>query len=579
MELFGFEIARKKDQLDLVSFAPKETDDGAMVVTAGGTYGTYLDMEGSAKTEAELVVKYREMALQPECEKAIDEVTNEAIVKEGTEEIVTLNLDDIKEINDKIKKIINEEFSNITRMLNFNNYGYEIFRRWYVDGRVYYHIMIDENDPERGIQELRYIDPRKIRKVRLLSRERKGKVYINRNTAEFYVYNEKGFKATASTGMDNQGLRISTDAILHCTSGLMDKDGKLVLSYLHKAIKPLNQLRILEDATVIYRISRAPERRVFYIDVGQMPKMKAEQHMRDMMQKHKNRLIYDASTGDVRDDRKFMTMLEDYWLPRREGQNGTEITTLPSGQNLGKMEDVEYFEKKLYRSLNVPISRINPETSGFSLGRSGEITRDELSFQKFIDRLRLRFSNLLLNALEKQLILKKVFAQDDWDQIKDKIHFDYARDNYFAELKDSEILTNRLNVLQLVQPFLGMFYSQEWVKRNVLMQSDNDIEEIQKQMEEDQKIQQKQMADQANAMAAQGLGPDGQPLQQQPDQQQGAAGLPDQSQQPQPDDQSAPPPQETKAQIVQGKSGPFTRRMPTKKAKGNEDNLPSNFNL
>lgn len=568
MELFGFEITRKKDELELVSFSPKETDDGALVVTAGGTYGTYLDMEGAAKTEAELVVKYREMALQPECEKAIDEVTNEAIVKEGDEEIVTLNLEDITEFNDKVKKIIQDEFDTVTRLLNFNNFGYEIFRRWYVDGRLYYHIMIDENSPEKGIQELRYIDPRKIRKVRLLTRERKGKVFVNRNTAEFYVYNEKGFKATGSTGLDNQGLRISSDTILHCTSGLMDKDGKLVLSYLHKAIKPLNQLRILEDATVIYRISRAPERRVFYIDVGQMPKMKAEQHIRDMMTKHKNRLIYDANSGDVRDDRKFMTMLEDYWLPRREGQNGTEITTLPAGQNLGKLEDVEYFEKKLYRSLNVPISRINPDQTGFNLGRSSEITRDELSFQKFIDRLRLRFSNLLLTALGKQLVLKKILAESDWEQVKDKIHFDYARDNYFAELKDSELLMNRLSTLQQIQPFLGMFYSQEYVKKNVLYQTDEDIEEMQKQMDAEEQM-----------MAAKGMMPDGSPMQLPPpgDESQDLNAA-------QQDDtdggEEAPPeaPRETKDQIVQGKTGPFVRKMPVKKKQATDD-LPNNFIL
>ena len=571
MEIFGFEIARKKDQLDLVSFAPKETDDGAMVVTAGGTYGTYLDMEGSAKTEAELVVKYREMALQPELEKALDEVTNEAIVKEGTEQIVTLNLDDCKDLSDKIKELINDEFESITRLLNFNNFGYEIFRRWYIDGRLYYHVMIDENDPERGIQELRYIDPRKIRKVRLLNRERKGKAFVNRNVAEFYVYNEKGFKATSSTGMDNQGLRISPDSILHCTSGLMDKDGKMVLSYLHKAIKPLNQLRILEDATVIYRISRAPERRVFYIDVGQMPKMKAEQHMRDMMSKHKNRLIYDATTGDVRDDRKFMTMIEDYWLPRREGQNGTEITTLPAGQNLGEMADVEYFQKKLYDSLNVPLSRLHTEQSSFNLGRTSEITRDELSFQKFIGRLRLRFSALLLGALEKQLVLKKIFSQDDWNEIKDLIHFDYARDNYFAELKDTEILMNRLATLQQIQPYLGMFYSQEWVKRNVLFQTDNDIEEMQKQMDAE-----------AKEMAAKGLNPDGTPMQMPMD----AGGAPDQGQPTDGQDQpyAAPdqqpeepqPKKEVQGQIVQGKSGPYVRKMPVKRG---SDDLPSNFNL
>lgn len=559
-ELFGYEIIRKKtEQQEAVSFTPKETDDGAMVITAGGTFGTYLDMEGSAKTEAELVVKYREMALQPECEKAIDEVTNEAIVKEGDDQIVTINLDDVTELSDKIKKLISDEFSHISRLLNFNNFGYEIFRRWYIDGRLYYHVIIDENNPEKGIQELRYIDPRKIRKVRILTRERRGMAFINRNAAEFFVYNERGFKATSSTGMDNQGLRISPDSILHATSGLMDKDGKLVLSYLHKAIKPMNQLRILEDATVIYRISRAPERRVFYIDVGQMPKMKAEQHLRDMMIRHKNRLIYDAATGEVRDDRKFATMLEDYWLPRREGQNGTEITTLPSGQNLGKLEDVEYFEKKLYRSLGVPVSRLNPEQSGFNLGRSAEITRDELTFQKFVNRLRLRFSIVFLNALEKQLILKKIFTQTDWDSIKDKIHFNYARDNYFAELKDSEILINRLSVLERIQPFVGQYYSKDFVKKKVLNQSDEDVDEMSKQMDQE-------AAEDAEKMAAQGLNPDGTPMQQGPIPDGGPSQV--QSQ----DDQStqqdvpvAPGPREKEEEIVQGKSGPYERASPTRK--------------
>jgi hypothetical protein len=557
-ELFGFEISKKRELQEPVSFAPKETDDGAMVISAGGTYGTYLDMEGSAKTEAELVVKYREMSLQPECEKAIDEVTNESIVKEGDENIVSLNLDDITELSDKIKKIINDEFVNISRLLNFNNFGYEIFRRWYIDGRLYYHVIIDENNPDKGIIELRYIDPRKIRKVRLLTRERRGRVFINKETAEFFIYNERGFKATATTGMDNQGLRIASDSILHTTSGLMDKDGKLVLSYLHKAIKPMNQLRILEDATVIYRISRAPERRVFYIDVGQMPKMKAEQHLRDMMVKHKNRLIYDASSGEVRDDRKFATMLEDYWLPRREGQNGTEITTLPSGQNLGKMEDVDYFEKKLYRSLGVPVSRINPEQAGFNLGRSAEITRDELTFQKFVNRLRLRFSNLFLGALEKQLILKKVFTISDWNSIKDRIHFNYSRDNYFAELKDSEILLNRLAVLDRVQPYIGTFFSKEYVKKHILNQSDKDVEELMIQM------QQEGIQDAQN-MAAQGLNPDGSPMQSQDsiDQQNQNQSSDDES-----ENENVPAPsgpKEKEEEIVQGKQGPYERASPTRK--------------
>lgn len=569
VSLFGWTFNKTTDEnKELTSFTPVETDDGALVVTAGGTYGTYLDMDGSAKTEAELVVKYREMSLQPECEKAIDEVTNESIVKEGNDKIVTLNLDDITEYSDTIKEIISEEFDKICHLLNFNNFGYEVFRRWYIDGRLYYHVIIDDNDPERGIQELRYVDPRKIRKVRLVTRDRKGQVYVNRNTAEFFVYNEKGFKSTGSTGMDNQGLKISPDSIIHVTSGLVDKDGKLVLSYLHKAIKPLNQLRMLEDATVIYRISRAPERRVFYIDVGQMPKIKAEQYMKDIMTKHKNRLIYDASTGQVRDDRKFATMLEDYWLPRREGQNGTEITTLPSGDNLGKMEDVFYFEKKLYKSLNVPVSRINADESTFNLGRSSEITRDELSFQKFIDRLRLRFSNLFLHALEKQLLLKKIFAQSDWDEIKDKIHFDYTRDNYFAELKDNEILLGRLNALTVIQPFLGQFYSEEWVKRNVLMQSDNDIEEIMEQMEEDLERQQAQ----AQAMISSGLAPDGSLLppdyMEMPDEggtPSGGAGKGStKTKDSKPTKSDSQP---SKQEVVQGKNGPFTRREPVSKSK------------
>lgn len=569
-DIFGFSITRKADQQEAVSFAPKETDDGALVITAGGTYGTYLDMDGAAKTEAELVVKYREMALQPECEKAIDEVTNEAIVKEGDEQLVNINLDDVTEYNDKVKKIITDEFENISRLLNFNNFGYEIFRRWYIDGRLYYHILIDENNPEKGIVELRYIDPRKIRKVRLLTRERRGRIFVNRSAAEFFIYNERGFKATSSTGMDNQGLRIAPDSILHCTSGLMDKDGKLVLSYLHKAIKPLNQLRILEDATVIYRISRAPERRVFYIDVGQMPKMKAEQHLRDMMIKHKNRLIYDAASGEVRDDRKFATMLEDYWLPRREGQNGTEITTLPSGQNLGKMEDVDYFERKLYRSLSVPISRINPESAGFNLGRTTEITRDELSFQKFIGRLRLRFSILLLNALGKQLVLKKILTENDWNGIKDRIHFDYNRDNYFAELKDSEIMMNRINLLNAVQPYIGQFFSKKHVQRHVLNQTDKDIQEMQDQMDEE-----------ASAMMAQGLNPDGSPMMQpspeEMQQQDQESQIPQQTQNNQDTSiNQEPAPKERKEEIVQGKKGPYERAMPTRKRTA-EDELPTSF--
>ena len=383
-QLFGFEIKRAvEDTSSIQSFVSKETDDGALVVSAGGTFGTYLDLEGSAKTEAEIVAKYREMSIQPECELAIDDIVNEAIVKEDNDKIVELNLDDVP-LEDTIKDAIKGQWDEISRMLQINTHGYDIFRRWYIDGRMYYHIMIDTANPRSGIQELRYVDPRKIRKVRTVKRIKKNGMYVNIIESEFYMFNERGFKGSSASNMDNQGLQISKDSIIHVTSGIVDKDNKIVLGHLHKAIKPLNQLRVLEDATVIYRISRAPERRIFYIDVGNLPKIKAEQHVRDMMTRHKNRLVYDATTGDMRDDRKFMTMLEDYWLPRRSEGRGTEITTLPSGQNLGELADVHYFEKKLYRSLNVPVSRLESE-SGFNMGRSSEITRDELKFQK-LDR-------------------------------------------------------------------------------------------------------------------------------------------------------------------------------------------------
>jgi len=481
-QLFGFEIKRAvEDTSSIQSFVSKETDDGALVVSAGGTFGTYLDLEGSAKTEAEIVAKYREMSIQPECELAIDDIVNEAIVKEDNDKIVELNLDDVP-LEDTIKDAIKGQWDEISRMLQINTHGYDIFRRWFIDGRMYYHIMIDTANPRSGIQELRYVDPRKIRKVRPVKRIKKNGMYVNIIESEFYMFNERGFKGSSASNMDNQGLQISKDSIIHVTSGIVDKDNKIVLGHLHKAIKPLNQLRVLEDATVIYRISRAPERRIFYIDVGNLPKIKAEQHVRDMMTRHKNRLVYDATTGDMRDDRKFMTMLEDYWLPRRSEGRGTEITTLPSGQNLGELADVHYFEKKLYRSLNVPVSRLESE-SGFNMGRSSEITRDELKFQKFVYRLRLKFSELFMKALEKQLILTGILTTEDWDSIKDSIHFDFRRDNYFAELKDSEILRERLTTLQQIDPYVGKYYSVEWVRKNVLRMTDSDIEQMDTEIE------------------------------------------------------------------------------------------------
>ena len=571
LELFGFEIKKKAtDVVEIPSFSPVESDDGALTVSAGGAYGTYLDLEGSAKNEAEIVAKYREMSLQPECEQAIDEIVNEAIVKDGNKAIVDINLDDLDDINvpEKIKAMISDEWNTVSELFNFNNYGYEIFRRWYIDGRMYYHIMIDETNPRLGIQELRYIDPRKIRKVRNMRRERRGNIFVNVIAGEFYMYTERGFRGSSMTGMENQGLRIAKDSIVQITSGLTDKDNKMVLGFLHKAIKPMNQVRMLEDATVIYRISRAPERRIFYIDVGSLPKMKAEQYVKDMMTRHKNRLVYDATTGDVRDDRKFMTMMEDYWLPRREGGRGTEISTLPSGQNLGELSDVRYFEKKLYKSLNVPMSRLDSESAGFGLGRSAEITQDELKFQKFIARLRLRFSQLFLDTLEKQLILKGILTLEDWSEYKNKILFNFNTDNYFAELKDAEILRERIATLQQVQPYIGMFYSQEWVKKNILQQSDDDINAMVKQMSGEEPMpgsilgdemgQQQAMADQA---------PPGQ-------------GQPDAP----PDDQPSNGGGPKKTQIVQGPNGPYTRRFPEVRKKKQDTNmeppverLPANF--
>lgn len=483
-ELFGFEIKRK--QQEPVSFAPKTNDDGAVVVAEGGVYGTYVDLDGSIRTEAELVNKYREMGQHPEVDAAIDDIVNEVITQESETKVVELVLDDLKQ-PDRIKKLLINEFDEVLNLLEFNNLAYDVFRRWYVDGRLYYHAILDESDLKKGIIELRYIDPRKIRKVR---EQKKKKVVatnvpMNQTASEYYIYNDKGFAKTAGTAAlptnTIGGIKIAKDSIIHCTSGLTSLNGDLVQSYLHKAIKPLNQLRSMEDSLVIYRISRAPERRIFYIDVGNLPKMKAEQYLRDIMTKFKNKLVYDASTGEVRDDRKFMTMLEDFWLPRREGGKGTEITTLPGGQNLGQMDDVIYFQRKLYKSLNVPITRLDPEVQ-FNLGRATEITRDEVKFAKFIAKLRNKFSQLFLKILERQLVLKGIITPEDWEEFKDVIKFKFAQDNYFAELKETEILRDRIAMLRDIDDFAGKYYSHQWIRRNVLRQSDEEIEEIDEQI-------------------------------------------------------------------------------------------------
>ena len=488
MELFGFEFKRKLPNDPIATFAPKEQDDGAVVVAAGASFGTYIDLDGTVRTEAELVTKYREMSLQPEVDAAVDEIVNETMAVDE-DNIVAINLDNI-DISDPLKKAIREEFKNILNILDFQKHAYEIYRRWYVDGRLYYHVLIDKNDPTMGIKEVRYIDPRKIRKVREIQKQKvKGDVtneaYIQKVQNEYYVFNDKGFNyGNKTVGPATSGLKIAKDAILHVTSGLTDTQGTMVLSYMHKAIKALNQLRTLEDALVIYRLARAPERRVWYIDVGNLPKMKAEQYLKDIMTKHKNRLIYDGATGEVRDDRKFMTMLEDYWLPRREGGRGTEVTTLPGGQTLGQMDDVLYFQKKLYQTLNVPINRLNSDAL-FSLGRATEVTRDELKFDRFISRLRNKFAILFTRMLEKQLVLKQVMSIEDFDNIQQDIKYNFSKDNYFAELKDGEMIENRVNLIRNVQEFLGKYWSHEWARKNILQQSDEDIEEMDEQIDEE----------------------------------------------------------------------------------------------
>ena len=488
--LFGFTIARDKTEVqDAVqqSFSPPSNDDGALTITSAAYYGTYVDLDGTAKNDVELISRYREMAMQPEIESAIDDIVGEAICQDDDGQIIKLVLDDLKQ-PEKIKKAIVAEFDIVSRLLNYKNMAQDIFRRYYVDGRLYYHIIIDRENPTAGIKELRYIDPRKLRKVREVKKqkdERTG-VEVMNVINEYYIFNDK-VNTGSSANFGPIGVRITTDSIVSVVSGLMDSRRAVVLSYLHKAIKPLNQLRMIEDATVIYRISRAPERRIFYIDVGNLPKLKAEQYLRDIMIKYKNKLVYDAQTGEVRDDRKHLSMLEDFWLPRREGGKGTEITTLPGGQNLGELEDVKYFEKKLYKALNVPVSRLNPETSGFSLGRSGEITRDELKFAKFVDRLRNKFCELFDQSMRVQCVLKGICTDDEWKEFRENIHYDFIKDNNFAELKEAELMTNRLQLLSAVDPYTGRYFSQKWIQQNVLRLTDEEIKTMQTEIETEKK--------------------------------------------------------------------------------------------
>lgn len=485
--LFGYKIGKDDpEKANLKSFVPPTEDDGSVSIMGGGIYGTYVDLEGQIRNDADLIKKYREMAIQPECDAAIDDIVNEAIVFQDNEYPVQINLEKLQQ-PESIKKKVKDEYEHIMKLLDFNNQGYDIFRRWYVDGKLYYHMVINEKNPREGIKEIRYVDPRKIRKVRELQKDKLNLVQSEpaiKKPVEYYVFSEKGFAKDA-----NQGLKISTDAICYVHSGVSDKDGKVIISHLHKAIKPLNQLRMLEDATVIYRISRAPERRIFYIDVGNLPKIKAEQYLREIMQKYKNKLVYDAQTGEIRDDRRFQTMLEDFWLPRREGGKGTEITTLPGGQNLGQIEDVQYFQEKFYKSLNVPISRLKSDT-GFSLGRASEITRDELKFSKFIARLRLRFSHLFDRLLETQLLLKGVCTRQEWQQLKEEISYTFQSDVHFTEMKEAELLKERMAILGDIDQFVGKYVSRKYVRTKILRFTEDDLEQMDKEMEEELPLEQ-----------------------------------------------------------------------------------------
>ena len=494
IKLFGFTLGKK----DIVQIQPTEQpsfslpteamDDGAVTITSNPYYGTYVDLEGAVRNELELISRYREMANHPELEMAIDDIVNEAITHDDSGRTVDIVLDKLKQ-PETVKKKIADEFENVLKLLNFGNLADDLFKRWYIDGRIYYHVVVDEKNPKEGIQELRYIDPRKIRKVRELVKDRDPKTGANiiKSIAEYYVYSDKGTTTQTYTANVNAGLRITTDSVINVNSGLMDAKNTFVISYLHKAIKPLNQLRMVEDAVVIYRLSRAPERRVFYIDVGNLPKGKAEQYLRDVMIKYKNKVVYDASTGEVRDDRKHMSMLEDFWLPRREGGKGTEITTLPAGQNLGELEDVKYFRQKLLQSLNVPLSRLEAQQGGMiGLGRSTEVTRDEVKFTKFIIRLRNKFSQIFDNALGIQLALKGICTKDEWEDFKEDIYYDYKKDNNFTELRDAELLRERLNLLAVVDPYLGRYYSSKWVRKNVLQMTEEQIQMMDEEIAEEE---------------------------------------------------------------------------------------------
>lgn len=479
IKLFGFEIkkAKKKEEDKAPSIVPPRDDEGGSYATASGShYGQYLNLgDDDSKDNYQLIMKYRGNAMHPEVDMAIEDIVNESITGSELKQTLDLNLEDVK-APDRIKKVIKEEFDEIYGMLNFKELGHDIFRRWYIDGRMYHHLVINETNPKEGIVEIRPIDAAKMRKVKKIKKKKDpvtGADIIEK-TEEFFVFQEK-------PGSSTNGVKMTADSVSYVTSGLLSEDRRKIISYIHKALKPINQLRMMEDSLVIYRLARAPERRIFYIDVGNLPRGKSEQYMKDIMAKYRNKLVYDAKTGEIRDDRKHMSMLEDFWLPRREGGRGTEISTLPGGENLGQIDDVLFFQKKVYKSLNVPVNRLEQE-SQFSLGRSTEVNRDELKFQKFIDRLRMRFSHLFYGILKKQLILKGICTEEDWEDWKNDITVDFVKDNHFTELRDAEVMRERIQTLDMLQNYVGEYFSKEWIQKNILMLSEEDVEKMKKEI-------------------------------------------------------------------------------------------------
>jgi hypothetical protein len=543
--LFGFKLNRNKEETvseTIPSFTVPPNEDGATTISSSAFYSQTLDLDGVVKNEVELITRYREMAMQPEIESAIEDIINEAIVQDDDGQCVDIVTDKL-DVSDKLKKAIEEEFDNVLTLLNFKNMGSDIFRRYYVDGRLNYHVIIDNTNPKNGIRELRYIDPRKIKKIREVKKQKDPDTGISIITGvdEYYVYNDKMVAGTtASSGIE--GIKIAVDSVINITSGLMDARRAVVLSYLHKAIKPLNQLRMIEDASIIYKISRAPSRRIFYVDVGDMPKAKAEQYLRDMMAKYKNKIVYDAQTGQVRDDRRHLSILEDFWMPRRSNGNTTEIKTLESADNFSNMDMVEYFEQKLYKSLNVPVSRIDSQ-SAYNIGRSAEISREEIKFAKFIDKLRRKFSAVFDQIMRIQLVLKGICTLDEWEEYKEELYYDFIKDNNYTELKEAELMQGRLGILAIIDPYTGKYFSKEWIQRNVLRLNDDVIldmqKEIKKEKEEDLKQQQEDQKNQI-VLQAQGLELQNQ-LMPQPDQQIDAGAEPEQQEEPPAPKKSANP--------------------------------------